>query len=268
MPEGTTAYPRWEGVLRTGSAMPVIIGQEVRRALNSWWIWVAITVFAMMQLFFTQQKEHTKNFIQFVEDIRWLGLAVAAITAGPAFLDDQRRGALELYMARAVTKSDYIWGKILAVFGLTTVLMWLPALATYLSSFLVASDHPADWNLAPWQALLYCLMWSILVSSLGLGLSCISRSSRAAMVILFGSFAALDIVIRHLMSGITNDPTYALLSPFVAMKQQESWIFGIPDPYPIPVVYGLLEWLVLVGIGIALVWWKRPRVRGDEPVRA
>lgn len=274
MPEGVEGYPRWDGQIRTGPTFPVIAQEEVRRGLDNQWARTAlILVFAYTLLYLgslwtlsRQQGDvvHSmQNFLNVMNLLPWGTLAIAAVMAGPSLLEDMRHGALELYYSRAVTRWDYLIGKVGAVLGITTFSLWAPALLYWVASFLFFDEHPDKWMLVPATSLVYALMWGLLVTGLGLGLSSVARSSRAATLILFGGIAVAEAIISNLLTGITRNDSFMILSPFNALQQQYAWIFGVDAPFGFPVWWGAALWGGLTVLGWGLLWWRRPRISGD-----
>lgn len=283
MPEGVNPYPRWEGTLRRGPAAFTIAASEIRRAYNNTWSRTALTVaFAYLVIWLGQlwaQKVgdganvHTMaNFLMFTGYLRWAALAVAATMAGPALLEDSRRGALELYLSRAVTRADYLTGKVLAVIGLTWLTVSGPALLYYGASWMLFERMPADWNWVPLTALGYGLLWALVVAGAGLGLSCLARSSRAASILLFGGIAGADIVLATLLSGVTANPELLVLSPFDALSMQLDWLLPEFTRSTVPAIaevtlewwWGLVTLGVVGGLGWLAVALRHPRLPGVE----
>lgn len=274
MPEGVKPYPRWDGPLNTGPLILTVAMNEVRRAFINFWGRLALmgiaayTIMYLGQLYTLQQSSgdsvHTmQNYVEFLNNLRWGVLVLAGVIGGPAILEDQRRGALELYFSRAVNKGEYLVGKILALFSLCVLSLFIPAVLYGLSSLLFFEEHPEGWATAVPAALLYSVILALLVSGLALGLSSISKSSRAATLILIGSFVLLDLVVSNLLESITNDPNLQILSPFAAFQQQSEWIFrGIDSGAEFPMYWGVIELAGLTIVGWLLLVWKHPRVRG------
>lgn len=278
MPEGVRPYPRWDGPLATGPRVTVVAMDVVNRAFRNLWsqltlVFIAAwTIVSLGNMYNTRDDPgvHTMDaFVDFLNNLRWGALAIAAIVGGPALLDDQRRGALELYFSRAVNSTDYLVGKIVAIFGLSTLALFLPGLLYVVVSTFFFTKHPEGWGTALFGALLYSLILAALVSGLALGLSSFSKSSRAATLILGGAFVILDLVVSNLLQEITRDPKMQILSPFAAFQQQSEWIFpDVTSGAQFPLWWGILEILGLTLVGWLLLVWRRPRVRGDEPGRA
>lgn len=284
MPEGVNPYPRWQGTLRRGPAAFTIAAAEVRRAIQNTWTRTLLTIaFAYVVIWLGQlwaQKTgngsnvHTMaNFLTFIGLLRWAALGVAATMAGPALLEDSRRGALELYLSRAVTRADYLTGKVLAVVGLTWLAISGPALLYYGASWALFDQMPDNWNWVPLTGLGYGLVWALVVAGAGLGLSCLARSSRAASIILFGGITATDIVLGSLLAGITNNPNMRVLSPFDALAMQLDWMLpGFTRATLSPAIaaitlewwWGLLTLGVVGGLGWLAVALRHPRLPGVE----
>lgn len=273
MPEGVAAYPRWKGALSTGPAFPAIAAEEWRRAWKSMWFQLAFflvlgwTVLSLGSLYTLRQSRGefaltAQSFTDFIGLLPWLSLAIAAIIAGPSLLEDHRRGTLELYLSRAVTRLDYLFGKVLAAFVAAFGAMYVPMFLYWLMSFFMFEKQPADWNLIPLGGLAYGLLWAGVVTGLGMGLSSVSRSSRAAALMLFFGFATADAVIKTLLETITKSPQVAILSPMAALQQQQAWAFQVAAPYGFPWWWGLLVLVALTALGWGLLAWKHPRLAG------
>jgi hypothetical protein len=281
MAEGVKQYPRWVGgsPLRQGTSLPVIALQEVRRAYQDFWFRLAaifVVAFSLVYLgnLYTRQQSigdsvHTlKDFADFLGNLRWGALALAATMGGPALLGDSHKGALEIYLTRSVSHVEYLVAKTLAVFGVSFLGLAVPAVLYYGAAAFFFEKHPAGWTPIIFGGLLYAFIWGLLISGVALGLSCVARSSRAATIILFGGFALLEIVISRLLTGITRNTELSILSPFSAMTSQNSWILNVTTDTGFPAWWGLAEILLLTIAGWLLVAWRHPRVRGDERVRA
>ena len=273
-PDAVQGYPRWQGELSGAPRMLVIAVEETRRAWNNQWARTALMLafaYAILTLgtlfsLRTRVGIHTMDaLVEFLGLLRWAGLGLAAVAAGPALLEDAQRGALELYLSRAVTRLDYLAGKILSVFGLAFAAVAGPGLLYWLGSFVVFEDQPAGWAWA-WAGILgYAILWALVVTGIGLGLSCVARSSRAASLILFGGIAGIDILFGLILGAITRDETVQVVSPMADLAQQVVWLFpGTEAPAAFPWWWGLIALGILLLVGWGLVWWRHPRLKGVE----
>lgn len=275
MAESITGYPRWKGELAKSPRWFTIMAHEMRRAWDDQWgrtaIYVAIgyAVINVAQLFAATRSDPTahniENFLSFLGLLRWAALGIAAVMAGPALLEDAQRGALELYLSRALDRRDYLLGKTLAVFVVTLGVVWLPALFYIGGSFLIVSTHPADWAWTVLGSLGYSAIWAFVVAGAGLGLSCVVRSARAATLILFGGIAVLDIILASLLQLITNNNGVQIISPLGDLQEQVGWLFpGAATPYNFPWWWGLIVLGAIAAVGWALVVLRAPRLKGVE----
>lgn len=265
-------YPRWDGPLAGGPLLGPIIRNVFSRLFRNVWgqlTLLILGVFTALQIgdiSNLDDADHTMDlFVGFLNNLRWGALAMAVVIGVPSLLEDQRRGALELYLGRAVNTGEYLAGKVLAVLILSTGALFVPALAYVLASLFFFEKHPEGWAMALPSAFLYSLLLGLLVSGLALGLSSVSRSSRAATLLLLGGFVILDLVVSNLLESITSNPDFQIISPFAAFQQQSEWIFqGVESGAKFPQWWGLAELIGLTAVGWFLLAWKHPRVRGAE----
>lgn len=271
---GVTGYPKWQGTLSKAPRVWSIALNESRRAYNDQWAraalilafgWAVITIGQLYALAQSRPTVHTLDqYVSFLGMVRWAALGVAAVIAGVALLDDDRKGALELYLSRSVTRWGYLGGKVLAVLGMTFLTMFGPALIYYLASFLVFETQPDGWPTAILGAAGYSLIWAILVSGVGLGIGCLVRSTRTASLLVFAGFAGVGILIDLLLAGITRGDMVRVASPMSSLEQQGVWLFGIEAPFEFPWWYGAIFLAGLAIAGWTLVWLRHPRLKGVE----
>lgn len=271
---GVTGYPKWEGQLSRAPRVWAIAFNEARRAYNDQWAraalilafgWAVITLgqtYALAQSRGAASVHTMAQFLDFLGWLRWAALGVAAVMAGVALLEDDRKGALELYLSRSVTRWSYLGGKVLAVLGMTFVTVFGPALVYYLASFVVFDAQPEGWGYAVLGAAGFAAIWAIVVSGLGLGIGCLLRSTRAASILVFAGIAGADILLGNLLSLITKSDTPQVFSPMSSLDQQGVWLFGIDPPFEFPWWWGAIMLAGLAVAGWSLVWLRHPRLKG------
>lgn len=270
MAEALGGYPRWQGALTKAPAFLAITGQELRRVARDKWATAALVIFVALSAIGFQVRSGGDAIIGQLTGqlgvIEWGALAVASIAAGPALLADAQHNALELYYSRRVKRRDYLLGKTLAVWLATFLSVAFVGLVLYGSAWLTVDDLPGAWNWA-WLGILgHAVIWSTVISAVGLGLSAVLRSSRAATIVLFGGVLALDIIISNIMAGpLTNDARWQALSPIAMMHSQNEWLFPAADnPFEFPWWWGALGLAGLSILGWALVAWRHPRLKGVD----
>lgn len=267
-------YPKWERSFTNVPRFVTVAVNEVRRALVNPWartalmfaVGYAVITIGGLYSVRTRVGVHTTDaLVEFLNLLHWAALAVASTMAGPALLDDHRKGALELYHARGVTRWSYLSGKVLAVWGLAFFAVAAPGFVYWAGSYLVFENHPAGWGWSIFGILGDAALWSLVITGLGLGLSSVARSSRAATLILFGAVAGLDIVFGRILNAITRSGDVLVLSPMASITQQAIWLFpGAKTDYTFTWWWGLLALGILLAIGWGLVWWRHPRLKGVE----
>jgi hypothetical protein len=269
LPETVQGYPKWRGELSRSPRLHVVAFQEARRASENQWIRAAFLFcvgLAGIRLAIAQGRSPTyDNLLGVISLLRWAALLIASIMAGPALMEDSRRGALELYRSRGVGALDYLAGKALAVWVFSFAAIAVPMLLYYGASYMLSDAQPGGWSWA-WLGIIGdAAIFSLVVTALGLGLSAAARSARAATIVLFGSIALLDILFGQILNAITKAPEVLVLSPLAAMARQAVWLYPkAKAPYEFPFWWGLIELGLLFLVGILLVAWRQPRVRGVE----
>ena len=282
MTGGLHPYPRFQGELATRSRLGVLVEQELRAVLRSRWgasvlllgvAWGVASIIELQQLREVSGATHDgRGFLDMLGQLLWFSLAVAATAGGPALLEDARSGALELYFSRAVTRHEYVAGKVLALLALTTLTVLLPALAYWGASHVFYEGHPGWWARALPGAALVALLWGLMVSGLALGASALARSTGAVALVLLGAFATLDLLVDPpallqrvaTVTALTERTEAAVLSPFTWMEAQEGWLFGLDRAPDFPFWWGLLGLGALTVLGWALVLWRHPKARGED----
>lgn len=266
-------YPKWQGSLSSGPAFPVIVVEEIRRAWMGQWSrlgFYAPAFFAIYSLSVLYQRSNVRathtltEFLDFLSFASYGGLALAIVIGGPALLDDARRGALDLYLSRAVTRADYLLGKVLAVFGATFGATFLGGLAYWGLAYVLFETQPAGWAWIPLGLAGYSAIWALVCSSLVLGLAALFRSSAAATLSIGGAFFVLDAFVSELLAAITRNEAMQVISPLADAKQQAAWLFRAEAPFAFPVWWSLVALAILVAVGGILVAWKHPRLKGVE----
>lgn len=178
-------------------------------------------------------------------------------------LEDARRGALELYLSRPVTRLHHLAGKALALLALCLTMFVVPILLYTLGTYVFFDEQPDGWTTAPWAALPYALLWSVAVSGLALGVSCLARNGRAAALLLIGGAVALHVIAATLLPNLTEATWPTILSPFSAMQAIQPWLWPSVEAGEFPAWWGLAEVLALAALGWGLVARFHPRLRGE-----
>lgn len=269
-------YRRLPPTPRSGSPMLVIMQNELaglRRNQIALFIALGTLLFSMMyvglNVYAIEQQDpgsgHTiESFVYFLDVLRWLALAMAAVLAGPGLLEDSRQGALELYLSRPLRHSTYLVAKALPTLLIVTLTMWLPPLLYYGMSFFTFENNPAGWHATTWQSLVYAIMWAVPVTGAGFAVSCVARAGLVAALWIVGVVFMLDILVADLISVITSIAGFEALSPLALHGQQQEWLFDLAAPHDFKAWWGAIGLAAITLVGWATMAWRYPRLRGGE----
>jgi ABC-2 type transport system permease protein len=179
--------------------------------------------------------------------------------------NDLRTGAIVMYLARPLTRRDYVLGKLGVTLLLNLAVTLLPALVLYVVALGLAPELFLHWSLA-WIApsiALHALVMSLSISLLGLAVSALTRRATAAGIGLFAFVAGLDLVRQVLVHGFDR-PEATLLSLQDNLRNVARALFGLPDRLEPVSWMASLAVVVLLAVGCLLV--LRQRVRAVEIV--
>jgi ABC-type transport system involved in multi-copper enzyme maturation permease subunit len=274
IPEGVRPYPRWTGRIRAPTAMTVLAG-EIERSRRSAWITLtvglglALGIASTIEIYQFRRDgapEPTLDvYLAMLEQLRWIALGIAAAAGIPALLEDHRKGALELYFARPLSRFQYASGKAGAVLALTLATVLLPCLLFYAVSMATYDEQPAGWH--RWQALgmLYMTGWAVLASGIALALSALLRSARQATLLFLGALVGLEIVATRLLGDLTENHELAILSPMTAYRAMQPWFFDVSQTEGFPALWGAGLAAVLLVAAWAVYAWRLPSPRRAGP---
>jgi ABC-type transport system involved in multi-copper enzyme maturation permease subunit len=268
LPEGVAAYPRWQGQLAERPATATVFVGEARRGLLNPWLQYGVLLFVFIGVLYSALVRQAggldvmTNLTGYLGILLWSALVVGAVMGAPALLEDAHSGALELYLARGVTARQYLLGKGLAVFAVAWLAVAGPVLVYWVQTVFTVKPLPDHWFEVPLGVAAQGALWAFVIAGLSLALSCVSRSARAASILLLGSFIVMDVFVSSLLQGITRIPQLALLSPLQAVTELGPTLYHATDPGQFPPLWGLGELLALAVVGWGIVAWKHPRLPG------
>lgn len=178
--------------------------------------------------------------------------------------NDRRANALQIYLAKPLTRADYVAGKmtILALFLL--LVTWVPAMLLLVMQVAFAGSIGFlrdNAFLVPAITVFSALIVSAAVFSM-LALSSLSNSSRFVAVL----YAGLVLFTRALFEvsrGVTGSSTASWLSVSASLEQVGDFVFGQSLRYDTPVAVSVLVVLVLIALSAAVL---SRRIRGVEVV--
>jgi ABC-type transport system involved in multi-copper enzyme maturation permease subunit len=203
-------------------------------------------------------------FRRFLE-IQELFLFFITIYAGAGLIaNDRRANALQIYLARPLTRFEYILGKFAVLMSLLLFVTWIPALLLVLVQILFSGslqfflDHLI---LVPAITLLSFVQATAIAAAM-LALSSLSRSSRY-VGILYAGLIFFSQAIYGVLYALTRDSRLAWVSLPLDLAQLGDAIFQLPQRLDMPL--WLAVTMVVAVIAVSAVILER-RVRGVEIV--
>lgn len=178
--------------------------------------------------------------------------------------NDLRTGAIVMYLARPLTRRDYVVGKLGVTLLLNLMVTLVPGILLYLVALAFAPDQFLKWDLA-WIApaiLLQSALISISVSLVGLAASALTRRAGLAGLGFFIFVVGLETVRQVLDYGFGR-PEFTLLSLQDSLRNVARALFGLDHQLPLPWLASAFM-LALLGAGCLLI--LRRRVRAVEIV--
>jgi ABC-2 type transport system permease protein len=172
---------------------------------------------------------------------------------------DRRANALQLYLAKPLSRWEYVAGKLAVLFTLLLFVTFVPALALLLVQIGFAGSLTfVRQNLYLLPAItVYSLAQVLLASSTMLALSSLSKSSRFVGV-LYAGLIFFTAALFNAVRGITGKAWLLWLSPSDVMEQLGDVIFRLPPRFDLPGWLAAVVVFVLIG-GSALVLERRVR---------
>ena len=278
MPIHDQGYQRYAGSrARTGAAWQVIAKAGIRSVLAerkflgllliSWLPFLVRAVQVYIAANFQQASflaPKGETFREFLETQSVFVFFITIYVGSGLIAADRRANALQLYLAKPLSRWEYVAGKLAVLFTLLLFVTFVPALALLLVQIGFAGSLTfVRQNLYLLPAItLYSLAQVLLASSTMLALSSLSKSSRFVGV-LYAGLIFFTAALFNAVRGITGKAWLVWLSPSDVMEQLGDVIFRLPPRFDMPGWVAAVVVLVLIG-GSALV--LEHRVRAVEVV--
>jgi ABC-type transport system involved in multi-copper enzyme maturation permease subunit len=193
-------------------------------------------------------------------------LCIISIYAGAGLIaNDLKANALEIYFAKAITRRDYLLGKL----GVVVFFVALPTLLPGLLLFLLAAAFHSDlefleqysWVVLPIVA--YSLLIIFANGLIVLALSSLSRSGRFAGIF-FAAVVFFSQILYGILNALLNTTRVAWVSLSNDLTQIGDVLFRRSPTYQ---VSPWISALVLAALMAGSVWIIHSRVRAVEVVK-
>jgi len=278
MPIHDQGYQRYAGSrARTGAAWQVIAKAGIRSVLAerkflgllliSWLPFLVRAVQVYIAANFQQASflaPKGETFREFLETQSVFVFFITIYVGSGLIAADRRANALQLYLAKPLSRWEYVAGKLAVLFTFLVFVTFVPAMMLLLVQIGFAGSLTfVRQNLYLVPAItLYSLAQVLLASSTMLALSSLSKSSRFVGV-LYAGLIFFTAALFNAVRGITGKAWLLWLSPSDVMEQLGDAIFRLPPRFDMPVWLAAVVVLLLIG---GSGWVLERRVRAVEVV--
>ncbi len=225
-------------------------------------IWAAANVPGVSQMGLLAVTPQT--FRDFLNQQEPLVFFITVYVGSGLIADDIRAKALQLYLSRPVTRSQYIAGKAAILMAALAAVTWLPALLllflvpAFMGSMAFVS---ANLSLVP-SISAYAVIQITLSVFLILALSSMSNS-RWFVAVMYAGLAFFTHAVYGVIAGVGDSTMFSWVSIFANVHQVGDVLFRMPPRYDTPPLVSAL--VIVVVISIAAFVLSR-RIRAIEVV--
>jgi ABC-2 type transport system permease protein len=187
----------------------------------------------------------------------WVGAGLVA--------NDKRANALQIYLSKPLTRTEYIIGKLVILSAFLLLVTWVPAILLLLLQLAFSGSFTflrQNLYLFPAVTVFSCLQ--VLTSAFTiLALSSLSKSSRYVAILYAGAYL-FSHAVYGVIYAITGSTKLSWLSLPGNLNQIGDIVFRVQPRYSTPAVVSVLAMAVVIGLSI---WVLERRVRGVEVVQ-
>jgi len=203
----------------------------------------------------------------FRNTLMWQGqfLLLVCIWPGATLISrDLKTNAIQLYLARPLTRTDYVLGKFAIIAGIGALLLPAPGLLLFLMEVGLSTDTKflASYFWLPLAILGYSAVIIAGAGLLALAVSSMTRSGRYAGLLFF-ALVFFSQVASGLLRLVTGNHAWIVLSLTQLVDQVGAVFFGGPTEYGAHMVASLMMYATLIALS---AWVLRRRVRAVEIV--
>lgn len=197
-------------------------------------------------------------FLVFMSAQAIFALVLAAITGPGLIAPDLTNNALPLYFSRPLRRSDYALARLGTLFGLLSLVTWIPGLVLF---WIQAGMAEADWFRANWKLGLGVfagfVLWGLLVSLVAMASSAYARMKAVSGGLVLGFFFVMG-GLSTMVNGIFRVTWGNVLSPRWASYRIWSALLGV-DQQNVPGVASCACVLLFFMLLLALVIERKLR---------
>lgn len=257
----------WAVIARTGATMLIKKRAFIALLILGWLPFVvrAVQIYAATNLPQVDFLSPTREmFRQFLEQQSVFVFFITVYAGAGLIANDRRANALQIYLSKPLTRTEYIFGKLAILVGYLLLVTWVPAVLLLVVQVLFAGSFEfVVQNLMLLPAItVFALVQVITVSLAMLALSSLSKSSRYVgvmyAVVIFFSQAVYGVVY-----AVTRDSQWGWIALTNNLEKIGDVVFRLPSDNDIPLLVAVLVVLVVI-VGSAAILERR--VRGIEVV--
>lgn len=279
------SYHRWEGALTPLRTRFLVIPRYAYQRLSGSKLLWALLVVSTLTALGTAVLIYVRNNARLIEALgiqlgdtfaigpgffaiflgTQLGIGfLLVLIAGPALISmDLANGALPLYLARPITRREYVLGKLTVLAAMLSVTTWVYGLALWgLQASLAGGEWALD-NLRIASGLfLGSWVWILVLSFLTLALSALIRWPLAVRGVLLVLFLVLP-AFGFALSQILRTPWGQVIDLGSDLSVVVGWLLGVPETNGPPVLGACLVLATVVALSILVI---AARLRAQEVV--
>jgi ABC-2 type transport system permease protein len=205
-----------------------------------------------------------ETFRQFLDQQQTFVFFVTVYVGAGLIANDRRANALQIYLSKPLTRTEYIFGKLSILMVFLTLVTWLPAIVLLIVQISFAGNFTFFRNnLFLFPAItVFSFIQVTMVASAMLALSSLSKSSRY-VGILYTAVIFFAQAIYGVLYAVTRSTSMSWMSFSANLTQVGDVIFRQPLKYDTPWPVSLA--MIVALIALAGVILER-RVRGVEVV--
>ncbi|MGB9906347.1 MAG: ABC transporter permease [Candidatus Saccharicenans sp.] len=192
-------------------------------------------------------------------------LLLMALGGAGLIADDFRQKAIQLYLARPLTRLDYLLGKAGVVMFFVGLLTLIPAVALLLLKLLFSGSFRFFLDY-PWLILsiiFYSAFLMLFFTSFILLASSLSRNRNYVIALIFAAYYLSEIA-RGIFYVIFRSPYSALLSIPANLQQVAAAFFRVKTPYAVPWYF---SFIIIISFCLLSYFLVKSKIRGVEVIR-
>ena len=189
---------------------------------------------------------------------------ITIFTGAGLIANDMRANALQIYLAKPMSRFEYIAGKFAVLAFFLLLVTWLPATMLLVVQVVFAGNLQflsANLYLIP-AILVATLIETAVLSMVMLALSSLSKSARFVGIMYAGALFFTQ-GLYGVVYVVTRDTRFTWISPAATLQNLGDLIFRVPGSFDTPGWVSALALAVMVGLAAFVL---ERRVRGVEVV--